>query len=91
MKRVRIIVDGRVQGVGFRYFVANGARTHNITGYVQNLPDGKVEIDAEGECENIHHFMTECRQGPALSRIDTFMVSDIPFYGYRQFRIKQRK
>ena len=90
MKRVRIIVDGRVQGVGFRYFVANGAKNHNITGYVQNLPDGKVEIDAEGESENIYQFMHECKQGPALSRIDTFMVSDIPFYGYKQFKIKQR-
>ncbi len=90
MKRVRIIVDGRVQGVGFRYFVANGAKAHNIAGYVQNLPDGKVEIDAEGESENIYQFMTQCRQGPALSRVDTFMVSDIPFYGYKQFKIKQR-
>jgi len=88
MKRVRIIVDGRVQGVGFRYFVANGARNHNIAGFVQNLPDGKVEIDAEGECENIHHFLCECREGNSHSRIDTFVVSDIPCYGYRQFKIK---
>ncbi|MBK3516539.1 acylphosphatase [Carboxylicivirga marina] len=90
MKRVRIIVDGRVQGVGFRYFVANGAREHNINGYVQNLPDGKIEIDAEGECENIHHFLSQCRTGPHLSRIDTFMVSDIPAFGYSHFKIKQR-
>ncbi|WP_439182177.1 acylphosphatase [Carboxylicivirga taeanensis] len=89
MKRVRVIVDGRVQGVGFRYFVADGAKAHNINGYVQNLPDGKVEIDAEGECENLHHFLHTCKKGPAQSRVDTFMVSDIPFYGYRQFKIKR--
>lgn len=88
MKRVRVIVGGRVQGVGFRYFVANGARTHNINGYVQNLSDGQVEIDAEGERDNIHHFLTECRKGPALSRVDSFMVSDVPIYGFCHFKIR---
>lgn len=88
MKRVRIIVGGRVQGVGFRYFVADGAKTHGIKGYVQNLSDGRVEIDAEGENENIHHFLTLCKQGPTLSRVDTFLVSDIPCYGFDRFKIK---
>jgi len=88
MKRVRVIVGGRVQGVGFRYYVANGARTYNINGYVQNLSDGKVEIDAEGEQANMHHFLEDCKKGPQLSRVDIFWVSDIPFYGFKQFKIK---
>lgn len=88
MKRVRVIVGGRVQGVGFRYYVANGAKEHCINGYVQNLPDGRVEIDAEGESENIHHFLTQCKHGPALSKVDTFLVSDIPYYGFDRFKIK---
>jgi acylphosphatase len=88
MKRVRVIVGGRVQGVGFRYYVAKGAKAHSIKGYVQNLSDGRVEIDAEGESENIHHFLNSCKKGPDLSRVDTFLVSDIPYYGFNRFKIK---
>jgi len=47
MKRVRIIVDGRVQGIGFRYYVSKRAQEHDIKGYVRNMPDGRVEIDAK--------------------------------------------
>ncbi len=88
MKRVRIIVDGRVQGVGFRYFVADGAKLYNLHGFVRNLADGKVEIDAEGEGENVHQFLDSCRKGPKYSRIDTFLVKEIPYYGFESFRIK---
>lgn len=88
MKRVKVIVGGRVQGVGFRYYVANGAKTHSIKGYVQNLSDGCVEIDAEGECENIHHFLKQCKSGSSMSQVDMFLVSDIPYYGFKNFKIK---
>ncbi len=88
MKRVRVIVGGRVQGVGFRYFVAKGARAYCISGYVQNLSDGRVEIDAEGESENIHHFLNTCKKGPDISEVDTFLVSEIPYYGFNRFKIK---
>lgn len=88
MKRVRVIIDGRVQGVGFRYFVANNAKKHSIKGYVQNLSDGRVEIDAEGDYENLHLFLSHCKKGPSLSRIDTFLVSDITYFGFDRFRIK---
>ena len=53
MKRVSVIVSGRVQGVGFRYFVEDIAADMKITGWVRNLPDGTVEIDAEGEEDEI--------------------------------------
>lgn len=88
MKRVKIIVGGRVQGVGFRYFVANSARAHCIKGYVQNLSDGRVEIDAEGECENIHHFSNQCKRGSSMAQVDIFLESDIPYYGFKSFKIK---
>ena len=88
MKRVRVIVDGRVQGVGFRYYVADGARQHNIKGHVRNLPDGRVEIDAEGESENLNHFLAICKKGPVHSQIDAFMVSDAPVFGFERFRLK---
>ncbi len=88
MKRVRVIVDGRVQGVGFRYYVADGAKQHNIKGHVRNLPDGRVEIDAEGENENLTNFLAICKKGPMHSRVDAFMVSDAPVFGFERFKLK---
>jgi len=88
MKRVRIIIDGRVQGIGFRYFVSNKAREHDIKGYVRNMHDGRVEIDAEGESENLHRFMAACRRGPSMARVDEFIVHDVPEYGFSNFSIK---
>ena len=47
--RLHVIVEGRVQGVSFRYYTALTARRYNLTGWVRNLPDGTVETVAEGE------------------------------------------
>ncbi|NPA37146.1 MAG: acylphosphatase [Chlorobi bacterium] len=88
MKRVRILVDGRVQGVGFRYYVSGKAKEHNIKGYVRNMPDGRVEIDAEGVTDNLHRFISDCRKGPSMSRIDEFIMHEVPAFGFSNFSIK---
>jgi acylphosphatase len=88
MKRVRILIDGRVQGVGFRYYVSKKAQEHDIKGYVRNMYDGKVEIDAEGESDNLYRFMADCRKGPSMARVDEFIVHDVPEYGFSSFSIK---
>jgi len=48
MKRISVKVKGRVQGVGYRYYVADGAQQTNVTGCVRNMPDGSVQVIAEG-------------------------------------------
>ncbi|MFA0752020.1 MAG: hypothetical protein SLRJCFUN_002423 [Candidatus Fervidibacter sp.] len=64
--RLRAIVRGIVQGVGFRYFVVHHAHhIGGITGYVRNLRDGSVEVVAEGEKERLEQFLTYLRQGPS--------------------------
>ncbi len=81
-------VKGRVQGVGFRYFVSDIARKHDLTGYVRNLPDGDVEVEAEGAENSIDHLINQLKRGPALSRVtdvDT-QISDEE-QGYGDFRI----
>jgi acylphosphatase len=88
MKRVRLIIGGRVQGVGFRYFVKESASRLHITGYVKNMPGGNVEVDAEGEMENLESFMEKCRQGPPQSVVNSFQVFDVPVFGYTRFRIR---
>ncbi|MFO8001840.1 MAG: acylphosphatase [Marinilabilia sp.] len=88
MKRTRVIIGGRVQGVGFRYFVLDTAQRYEIKGYVRNMPGGSVEVDAEGEREQLERFLHECRQGPPQARVDSFRIEDVPPYGYTRFRIK---
>ncbi len=88
MRRVRIIVCGRVQGVGYRYFVQKKALLFDIKGYVRNLPGGEVEVDAEGERSCLTDFIFHCKEGPRLSDIKNCYIHDIPFYGFNHFSIK---
>jgi acylphosphatase len=59
--KARLIAKGIVQGVGYRYFVRNAALKNKIKGLVRNLPDGTVEIFAEGEERNMNNFIEEVR------------------------------
>ncbi len=59
-----IWVSGRVQGVGFRYFAAGRARRLGLGGFVQNLPDGRVEVVAEGDRAALEALIAAVRQGP---------------------------
>ena len=62
--RIHALVQGVVQGVGFRYFVLNAARTAGLVGYVKNLRDGSVEILAEGPREDLARFARDVSEGP---------------------------
>jgi len=62
-------VSGRVQGVGFRFFVADAARREGLSGWVRNLPDGRVEALAEGEPEALDRLEAQLRRGPASARV----------------------
>ena len=70
----RALVQGRVQGVGFRFFVVRRARQLGLTGMVRNLPDGRVEVWARGSKTTLQDFRQALRQGPALSRVDQVEV-----------------
>jgi acylphosphatase len=66
----RLLVSGRVQGVGFRWFVVEAASVEGITGWVRNVADGSVEVMAEGEAEAMERFERQVRRGPAHARVD---------------------
>ena len=72
---VRVLVSGRVQGVGFRYFVQTRARQYGLCGYVRNLPDGGVEALAAGERVQLEAFVQDLQQGPPASRVRQCLVS----------------
>lgn len=67
--RLHAFVEGRVQGVGFRYFTMEVAQRYGLTGWVRNRWDGKVEIIAEGEHEQLNRFLAELRRGPIGSDV----------------------
>jgi acylphosphatase len=73
----RYVVSGRVQGVGFRAFVHRAAAVEGLHGWVRNLPDGRVEISAEGEAASLERFEWHVRQGPPAARVDDFDVTNV--------------
>jgi len=71
MPRLTAHFTGRVQGVGFRYTTANLARRYAVAGYVKNLPDGRVELIAEGEKKELNAFLTDIRETMGRNITDT--------------------
>jgi len=69
IRRVRIRVRGRVQGVMFRASTQKKARAFGLTGWVQNEPDGAVLLEAQGPSHLVDQFEMWCRQGPAMAKV----------------------
>jgi acylphosphatase len=82
-------VHGRVHGVFFRASVQRRAGELNITGYVCNLPDGTVEVEAEGEREQLEKLLEYLRVGPRPARVDKVVTSWADYRGeFRNFDIR---
>ena len=81
MKTYRqVLYAGRVQGVGFRYSVKQVAEGYEVTGWVRNLPDGRVELQAGGEREELEEFLRTIAQGPLARHIKEAAAMDVgPF------------
>jgi acylphosphatase len=75
--RRRFLIGGRVQGVGFRVFVEARAAAEGVHGFVQNLPDGRVEADVEGDEESVDRMELALGRGPIGARVDTFTVEPL--------------
>jgi acylphosphatase len=85
----RFVVSGRVQGVGFRYFVQEAAMTEGLHGWVANREDGTVEVFAEGDREALVRLEWRLRRGPTAARVDTVSVDeDVPAGRATGFRIR---
>lgn len=70
----RFVISGRVQGVGFRYYTQECALREGVTGWVRNLPDGRVEAHVEGESESVTRIERALRSGPRGARVQTMTV-----------------
>ena len=84
------MISGDVQGVGYRFFAQRVAARHQVVGYVRNLPDGRVEVHAEGTPESIEGFKHDIAAGPQFSRVEQVEeVSVEPTGQYTTFRIER--
>ena len=86
----RFFISGEVQGVGFRYFAQRSAARHQIRGFAKNLPDGRVEVLAEGPQKAVTDFQHDLAAGPTHSRVSH--VEEIvvePSGQYSTFRIER--
>ena len=87
--RAHLFVSGRVQGVSYRWFVFDVANTLNLSGWVRNLPDTRVEAVFEGNREVIEKAILKCRQGPPASRVaDIDVTWENGFEGLPDFEIR---
>jgi acylphosphatase len=87
-RRIRLKIEGRVQGVFFRASAAEAAIRLGVKGWVKNLRDGSVEIMAEGKKEELDAFIAWCRQGPPRAQVENVHVRQETFLGeFRDFRV----
>lgn len=85
----RFFVRGRVQGVGFRWFVEREAHMLGIAGWVRNNHDGSVEVLAQGTREQLAGLHSRLREGPRAARVDAVEVSEAQATnGLSSFRIE---
>jgi acylphosphatase len=85
----QIIVHGRVQGVGFRFFVQHIGNRLGLTGNVRNCADSTVEIVVEGDAGRIVDFIMQVKKGPSLAWVQRVDVVDVPVQGtYGSFSIE---
>ena len=83
-----ITIEGKVQGVGYRYFVRARALELDLSGYARNLPDGKVAVVAEGDKKDLDTLVDYLKTGPPRARVKEVTISISPFTGnYKGFFI----
>jgi acylphosphatase len=82
------IVSGRVQGVWFRASTQRQARKLGVRGWVRNLPDGTVELHAEGDAEAVEGLLRWAHGGPPTARVDRVEASDAAVEGFEGFVVR---
>ena len=87
MKAIQARVTGRVQGVSFRWYAQEQARTLGVCGWVRNEPDGSVLLHAEGDDEAVDSLVEWCRHGPSMAKVSNVAVREATHSGATSFDI----
>ena len=89
MKKNHVLIEGKVQGVFFRASMQRVAESLDVSGWVRNLPDGRVEAVVEGAENNMAAMLDWCRQGPPYAAVRQVKITEEPYSGdYRDFSIR---
>ncbi len=88
-KAYQISITGRVQNVGFRFHTQDEAVKLGINGFVKNMPDGSVFIEAEGPEPQLNKFISWCHKGPSWAKVFDIKIAEQPLMGYVTFEIKR--
>jgi acylphosphatase len=87
--RRHLLISGRVQGVCFRHYTRQTALKNGVTGWVRNLPDGRVEALIEGEAQAVAATVDWCRNGPDMARVEEIKVEKLEASEkFESFRIR---
>ncbi len=84
----KIFISGRVQGVGFRHQARIMGRSLGIKGFVKNLSDGRVYIEAEGDRHILDRFLEWCRKGPGYGYVEKVKKTEADTRGYERFEVR---
>ena len=88
MLRYELVAEGRVQGVGFRFFAQYQAMQYDLTGWVKNEDDGTVSLQVQGEEERVNRFITALHEGDRFINVKGIKKTEIPCKaGEKNFRI----
>ncbi len=88
-RHYKIIVKGKVQGVAYRFNAQAQATRYDLNGFVRNLPNGDVYIEAEGEEENINNFISWCQTGPRLAEVTEVIAEEGELKMFSSFELKR--
>jgi acylphosphatase len=88
-ERLKAVIRGEVQGVGFRWSVQRQAGQLGLTGYAENLPDGSVRVEAEGDPDRLDQLEAFLRQGPRWAEVASLDSQRVPATGeFHQFEAR---
>jgi acylphosphatase len=85
---VRVVIEGRVQGVGYRAFVEDEAAIRGLAGWVRNLRNGAVEMVLSGSAADIEDMIAACRKGPRFASVTHVETSPVADEGWRDFTVR---
>jgi len=88
IKNIQINISGRVQGVGFRYSAIHKAQQLGIKGFVRNMYDGSVFIEAEGDEISLDHFLIWCNKGPSFAWVEKLTTIQGTIKNYTTFSVR---
>lgn len=89
MRRVHVLIKGKVQGVGFRASARRRAKNLELAGWAKNREDGDVEAVFEGEDENVDEMLDWCRKGPSLAKVVNVKVKEEEPEVLKRFEVKR--